>query len=170
MVHKVSWPTWREAAEQCHRRVRGRPDHLLPIVFLMDFIFGVQNMSNDGFWKRPARGSSTNDRLTMAEVGTRHWYVLRAHQRKEKKVKELLEMEIAKAGLGTYIRRCSSRWRSSSRIRDGKKVRERNLYPGYVLLEADLTGRSPTTSRVCPTLGFLGAEKSVTQCPAAQQR
>ena len=50
LVNKVSWPTWKE--------LQGSAIIVLVtaliisvIVFLMDFIFGVQNMGNDGFWK-----------------------------------------------------------------------------------------------------------------------
>lgn len=97
----------------------------------------------------------------MAEVGTRHWYVLRAISGKEKKVKEFLEMEIAKAGLGTYISQVLIPMEKFFQIRDGKKVsKERNLYPGYVLLEADLTGEIAHYIKGLPNvIGFLGAEK-----------
>ncbi len=50
LVNKVSWPTWKE--------LQGSAIIVLVsalilsfIVFLMDFIFGVQNMNNNGFWK-----------------------------------------------------------------------------------------------------------------------
>ena len=50
LMNKVSWPTWKE--------LQGSAIIVLVtamiislIVFLMDFIFGVQNMGNDSFWK-----------------------------------------------------------------------------------------------------------------------
>jgi preprotein translocase subunit SecE len=50
LVNKVSWPTWKE--------LQGSAIIVLVaaliisvIVFLMDFIFGVQNMNDDSIWK-----------------------------------------------------------------------------------------------------------------------
>jgi len=50
LVHKVSWPTWRELQSSAIVVLVAALIISL-IVFLMDFVFGVQNMSNDGFWK-----------------------------------------------------------------------------------------------------------------------
>jgi transcriptional antiterminator NusG len=46
-------------------------------------------------------------------------------------------------------------------LRDGKKVsKERNYFPGYVLMEADLTGEIAHMLKQLPNvIGFLGAEK-----------
>ena len=50
LVHKVSWPTWRELQSSAIVVLVAALIISL-IVFLMDIVFGVQNMSNDGFWK-----------------------------------------------------------------------------------------------------------------------
>ena len=50
LVHKVSWPTWKELQSSAIVVLVAALIISL-IVFLMDFVFGVQNMSNDGFWK-----------------------------------------------------------------------------------------------------------------------
>ena len=46
----MSWPTWRELQSSAIVVLVAALIISL-IVFLMDFVFGVQNMSNDGFWK-----------------------------------------------------------------------------------------------------------------------
>jgi preprotein translocase subunit SecE len=50
LMHKVSWPTWKE--------LQGSAIIVLVaaliislLVFIMDYVFGVQNMSGTGFWK-----------------------------------------------------------------------------------------------------------------------
>ena len=50
LVNKVSWPTWKELQGSAII-VLVSALLLSLIVFLMDFIFGVQNMTNNSFWK-----------------------------------------------------------------------------------------------------------------------
>lgn len=76
----------------------------------------------------------------MAESGKK-WYVLRAVSGKESKVKEYLESEIKKTDLGKYISQVLIPTEKTYTVRNGKKVmKERAYLPGYVLIEADLTG------------------------------
>jgi transcriptional antiterminator NusG len=55
-------------------------------------------------------------------------------------------------------------------IRDGKKVsKERNFFPGYVLMEADLTGEIAHGIKNLPNvIGFLGSEKGGDPVPLRQ--
>ncbi len=50
LVNKVSWPTWKELQSSAII-VLVSALILSLIVFLMDFIFGVQNMNESSFWK-----------------------------------------------------------------------------------------------------------------------
>ena len=50
LVHKVSWPTWKELQSSAIIVLVSALIISL-IVFLMDFIFGVQNMGDTSFWK-----------------------------------------------------------------------------------------------------------------------
>ncbi len=62
------------------------------------------------------------------------WYVIRAISGKEKKVKELIDMEVSRSNMGTYIAQVLIPMEKFYQIRDGKKVsKERNFFPGYVL-------------------------------------
>ncbi len=73
--------------------------------------------------------------------GVKKWYVLRAAGGKERKAKEYLEKEIERFGLQDLVSQVLVPCEKVYRIRDGKRVsNERPLYPGYVLIEADLTG------------------------------
>ena len=69
------------------------------------------------------------------------WYVLRAAGGKEKKAKEYLEKEIERMGLQDLVSQVLVPTEKVYKIRDGKRVcTERLFYPGYVLIEAELTG------------------------------
>ena len=72
---------------------------------------------------------------------SKKWYVLRAAGGKEKKAKEYLEKEIERRGLQDLVSQVLVPTEKVYRIRDGKRIcTERLFYPGYVLIEAELTG------------------------------
>ena len=72
---------------------------------------------------------------------TKKWYVLRAAGGKEKKAKEYLEKEIERCGLQDLVSQVLVPTEKVYKIRDGKRVcTERLFFPGYVLIEAELTG------------------------------
>ena len=94
----------------------------------------------------------------MSEQSGRKWYVVRAISGKEKKVKEYLESEINRLNLQEYIAQILIPTEKVYQIRKGKKIsKERNYFPGYVLIEAELTGEIPHIIKGIPdVLGFLG--------------
>lgn len=76
----------------------------------------------------------------MAE-SKKGWYVLRAISGKEAKVKEVLDAAIKNTDLGNYVFQVLIPTEKVMTVRAGKKVvKERNLYSGYVFIEADLQG------------------------------
>lgn len=91
----------------------------------------------------------------------RKWYVVRAVSGKEKKVKELIEVEIARYQLESYITQILIPQEKVYQIRNGKKIsKERNFFPGYVMIEAALVGEVPhILKNVNGVIGFLGSEK-----------
>lgn len=90
----------------------------------------------------------------------KHWYVVRAISGKENKVKEYLESEINRLQLQDYISQVLIPKEKVYQIRKGKKVsKERNYFPGYVLIEAALVGEIPHIIKNIPNvLGFLGTK------------
>ena len=98
------------------------------------------------------------------------WYVLRAIGGKEKKVKEYIENEIANAGLQEYVSQVLIPTEKVYQIRSGKKIsKERNFFPGYVLVEACLVGEIPHILRSVPNIiGFLGDTKGGEPVPMRQ--
>ena len=76
----------------------------------------------------------------MAE-NKRAWYVLRAISGKEAKVKEVLDAAIKNTDLGNYVFQVLIPTEKVLTVRNGKKVvKEKNLYSGYVFVEANLQG------------------------------
>ncbi len=88
------------------------------------------------------------------------WYVVRAVSGQEKKVKTYLENEISRRKLEEAIPQILIPSEKVYEMRNGKKrVRERNFFPGYILVSADLTqGESQHVITEIPgVIGFLGA-------------
>jgi len=96
----------------------------------------------------------------MAE-NTKKWYVVRAISGKENKVKSYIESEIERNNLTSYVSQILIPTEKVYQIRNGKKIsKERSFFPGYILVEADLSGEVPHVIRgVNGVIGFLGAEK-----------
>jgi len=96
----------------------------------------------------------------MSEVKKR-WYVVRAISGKEKKVKELLELEIERNNLTQYVEQVLIPTEKVYQIKKGKKVsKEKSYLPGYVLIEAALVGEVEHVVRsMNNVIGFLGGEK-----------
>ena len=87
------------------------------------------------------------------------WYVIRAIGGKEKKVKEYLESEISRLNLQDNISQVLIPTEKVYQIRAGKKInKERNFFPGYVLIEAALVGEIiHVINNVPNVIGFLGS-------------
>jgi transcriptional antiterminator NusG len=86
------------------------------------------------------------------------WYVIRAISGKEKKVKQYIESEINRLKLNDFVSQVLIPTEKIYQIKDGKKVsKERNYLPGYVLIEAVLTGEIPhIIQNVTGVINFLG--------------
>ncbi len=86
------------------------------------------------------------------------WYVVRAVSGKEKKVKQYLEAEVNRLGITHLVPQILIPMEKYYQMRDGKKIaKERNYYPGYVLVEADLGPELQLTIKnINSVIGFLG--------------
>ncbi|MBN2745438.1 MAG: transcription termination/antitermination factor NusG [Bacteroidales bacterium] len=102
----------------------------------------------------------------MSEV-SKNWYVVRAVSGKEAKVKEYIESEIKRLSFEDLIEQVLIPTEKVYQIRKGKKIsKERNYFPGYVLIKAALIGEVAHTIKDVPNvIGFLGAEKGGNPVP-----
>src|SRR5690349_17157672 len=65
------------------------------------------------------------------------WYVLRVVSGKERKVKEYLDIEVRRSDWGSMIAQIFLPVEKVYKVLAGKKVmREKNFYPGYIMIEA----------------------------------
>lgn len=70
----------------------------------------------------------------------RKWYSLRVISGKERKIKERIELEISRSKWDDFVTQVLVPSEKVYKIRNGKKViLERNILPGYILIEADPT-------------------------------
>jgi len=85
------------------------------------------------------------------------WYVVRTAGGKEKKAKEYIEKEVAALKLGNLITQVLIPTEKYYQVKNGKRVSaERIFYPGYVLVEAVMTGEIQHMIRNIPYVaGFL---------------
>jgi transcriptional antiterminator NusG len=67
----------------------------------------------------------------------KRWFSLRVISGKERKIKERIELEVQRSGWTDYITQILVPTEKVYKIRQGKKViSERNILPGYILVEA----------------------------------
>ena len=107
----------------------------------------------------------------MAENNMK-WYVLRAISGKENKVKEYIESALVTSTMfKEYVSQVLIPTEKVVSIRAGKRViKERNLLPGYVLVECNLTDECyPLLRNIPNVLGFLSDGKASTKpAPVSQ--
>jgi len=86
------------------------------------------------------------------------WYVVRAVSGQEKKVKAYIESEVQHQNLESYVSQVLVPTEKVFQIRNGKKVsKEKNYFPGYILVECLLEGEVEHTIKNIPgVIGFLG--------------
>lgn len=98
----------------------------------------------------------------MAEANK--WYVLRVISGKEKKLKDIIELEVSRSNSPDAISQILVPTEKVYKLRKGKKViTERNLYPGYILVEANpkkLVGDLVSLiNSITDVIHFLGKDK-----------
>ncbi|MCX7728945.1 MAG: transcription termination/antitermination protein NusG [Bacteroidia bacterium] len=89
------------------------------------------------------------------------WYVIKAISGQEKKIKSYIESELTRLKLSDFVSQVLIPTEKIIQIRGGKKItKERNYFPGYILIEANLNGEVKHTIRNVPgVLGFLTETK-----------
>jgi len=97
---------------------------------------------------------------SKSDADDKKWFVVRAISGKEKKIKQSIDAEIKRLKMGKFVSQVLIPTEKVFQIRAGKKVsKERNFFPGYILVEAVLSGEVPHIIRNVPgVLGFLGTK------------
>ncbi len=106
----------------------------------------------------------------MTDSNVKKWYVVRAVSGQENKVKAYIETEISRLGMEDYISQVLVPTEKVVQIKDGKKTAKDKVYfPGYIMIEANLTGEIPHIIKSIPgVIGFLGEVKGGDAVPLRQ--
>ena len=97
----------------------------------------------------------------MTDNNVKKWYVVRAVSGQENKVKNYIETEINRVGMSDYISQVLVPTEKVVQVRDGIKIsKDRVYFPGYVMIEANLTCEVPHIIKsITGVIGFLGETK-----------
>ncbi len=123
----------------------------------------------------PVEINTTVDQPAVAEApapvkkkveDSRRWYSLRVISGKERKIKERIELEINRSKWNDFVTQVLVPSEKVYKIRNGKKViLERNILPGYILIEADparFTGEMvQAIANVPNVIHFLGKNNPI---------
>lgn len=98
------------------------------------------------------------------------WYVVRSVSGQENKIKSYIETEISRLNLEEYIEQVLVPTEKVIQIRNGKKInKERVYFPGYIMIQANLSGEIPHLIRaINGVIGFLGEVKGGEPVPLRQ--
>ena len=98
------------------------------------------------------------------------WYVVRSVSGQENKIKSYIETEISRLNLEEYIEQVLVPTEKVIQIRNGKKInKERVYFPGYIMIQANLSGEITHIIRaINGVIGFLGEVKGGEPVPLRQ--
>jgi transcription termination/antitermination protein NusG len=90
------------------------------------------------------------------------WYVVRVISGREAKIRDHILAEVDKSGLKEVVRQVIVPFEKVVQLRKGKKItREKNFYPGYVIVEADLDSEvEHVIKSITGVFDFLGTKDS----------
>jgi len=107
----------------------------------------------------------------MSETSVnKKWYVVRAVSGQENKIKAYIENEISRLGLEDFVDQVLVPTEKVIQIRNGKKInKERVYFPGYIMIQANLSGEIPHIIKsITNVIGFLGETKGGDPVPLRQ--
>ncbi|WP_221389900.1 transcription termination/antitermination protein NusG [Dyadobacter sp. NIV53] len=97
-----------------------------------------------------------------------NWFVLRAVSGQEKKIKSYIENEITRQKLNEFVPQILIPSEKIYEMRNGKKrVREKNFFPGYIIISADLSKGEVLhiITSIPGVIGFLGNSEGNSKVP-----
>lgn len=93
----------------------------------------------------------------------RQWFVVRVQSGREEQVAKALKARVQSAGLGEHVTDVVVPMEKVTEIRGGRKqVRDKKLYPGYIMVEMTLNKDTWFVVRETPGIGdFLGLKEPI---------
>lgn len=113
--------------------------------------------------------------VTSTVADEKKWYSLRVISGKEKKIQERIMLEIERSGWKEFVFSVVVPTEKVYKIRNGKKVmQERNLLPGYILIEAFGSKLNGDVAKIIAdipnVIHFLGKEQPIPMTQAEANR
>ncbi|MFO1051322.1 MAG: transcription termination/antitermination protein NusG [Planctomycetota bacterium] len=95
---------------------------------------------------------------------TLSWYFLRVQVGREERIRKSLVARVKQSGLEDRVAQVIVPTEEVAEVREGKRrIRKRKLYPGYLMMQADLSDEVWFTLRDTPGFGdFVGARTAPT--------
>jgi transcriptional antiterminator NusG len=88
----------------------------------------------------PESGTQVAD--AAPKTGNKHWYVVKVQSGREESIKESIERRVKIEGLEEYFGQIIIPVEKVTEMRGGKRVvKERKLYPGYLMVEVEYNDR-----------------------------
>ena len=118
-------------------------------------------------------GSEPTPPILSAPTGNKRWYVVHAYSGMEKSVQRALTERVERAGMQEQFGRILVPTEEVVEVKNGQKsVSERRFFPGYVLVEMEMTDETwhlvKNTNKVT---GFIGGKSNKpTPIPAVKER
>src|SRR4029077_10946373 len=86
--------------------------------------------------------TSTVSQTPDASAPKKYWYVVKVQSGREESIKEAIERRVKIEGLEEYFGQVIIPTERSVEMKNGKRVvRERKLYPGYLMVEVEYNDR-----------------------------
>jgi len=121
--------------------------------------------ADDGTPAAPPEGDTP-----PATPSNKHWYVVKVQSGRENSIKEAIERRVKIEGLDEYVGQIVIPVEKVTEMRNGKRVvRERKLYPGYLMVEVEFNDRILYLFRETSGVGdFVGGSLTQPPVPMAQ--
>ena len=109
-----------------------------------------------------AAGEAPAPPTEPAEPSKKHWYVVKVQSGREESIKEAIEKRVKIEGLEEYFGQIIIPVEKVTEMRGGKRVvKERKLYPGYLMVEVEYNDRILYLFRETSGVGdFVGGSVS----------
>ena len=90
----------------------------------------------------PVAGDNEDEPAKKTEPSNKHWYVVKVQSGREESIKEAIERRVKIEGLEEFFSQIIIPVERVAEMRNGKRVmRERKLFPGYLMVEVEYNDR-----------------------------
>jgi transcription termination/antitermination protein NusG len=113
-----------------------------PVPTLDEMVGEPEAASQEAPNEDPAAESDEQPAAPAPEESKKHWYVVKVQSGREESIREAIERRVKIEGLEEYFSKIIIPVEKTAEMRNGKRVvKERKLYPGYLMVEVEYNDR-----------------------------